>query len=242
MYSIEYGTHFLTNINVPSLAYVRTMSYLCNVIKKNNKTDTIMNENINLYKLLKGHNGEKFYSPLCGDVILDRTASENNIYFSNGGISLIFYSDGSYFKNGECLVFPSKTQRDWNKWAEGWIDRDGLPKTWDEYLKGKNHDDLCLIDRLSENVHSPSEKSALAFLKIYRLIEDGYGGNVTNEDWKNIYINKYVIKTDLELHLKLSIFRLYSKNIIAFRSYKCAEEFLSHTENVQLLKDYFMIN
>ena len=90
---------------------------------------------------------------------------------------------------------------------------------------------------------SPIEKSVKALLKIHQLIEVGYGGNVSKENWKNPYLAKYDIIPDTAHSDKLCVRCIgFTKSILAFHNIKQAEEFLSYLENVQLLKDYFMIN
>ena len=71
---------------------------------------------INIAEILKDcPNGTKLYSPICGECRLI------NIY--NGlGFDVIndtdevfnFSYDGRYHLNGECCIFPSKDNRDWN--------------------------------------------------------------------------------------------------------------------------------
>ena len=83
------------------------------------------------------------------------------------------------------------------------------------------------------------EKSALALLKIYQLIEVGYGGNISSEEWNNNewkFTYQYT-KTGIDI-----ISTRISKYIIVFHTKEQAEEFLSYPENIQLLKDYFMID
>lgn len=90
-----------------------------------------MNKNLNLVEILKdAPKGTKLWSPLCGecelvaveencsDPILCKTSDGNNIKFTNLGK---YYS--ILFKNGECLLFPSKDMRDWYKfvWKKGAI-------------------------------------------------------------------------------------------------------------------------
>lgn len=65
----------------------------------------------------------KLYSPLFGEVILDcvKDGIENPIccLASDGGTPF-FMSDGRYFgdyTDAECMIFPSKDQRDWNKFV-----------------------------------------------------------------------------------------------------------------------------
>ena len=76
-----------------------------------------MNENLNLCQILKDcPKGTKLWSPFLGEVELcscDNTNSLVTIYRIYS--KFIFYSDGKYDRNGECMLFPSKDQRDWSK-------------------------------------------------------------------------------------------------------------------------------
>lgn len=78
-----------------------------------------MNENINLCEILKGYEGETFYSPIFGNLtlfainfqILEFTSIEND--------TVAIESSGKlYNKADEICVFPSKDHRDWNKWGK----------------------------------------------------------------------------------------------------------------------------
>ena len=81
-----------------------------------------MNENLDLVEILKEFpEGTKLYSTLIGDVRFVGI-HEGNAYpievescFSTQCIA--FTKKGSCYKDecGECLLFPSKDQRDWNK-------------------------------------------------------------------------------------------------------------------------------
>lgn len=90
-----------------------------------------MNENINLCEILKDcPKGTKLYSPLFGEVEFIETnkmeypivirAYFYNKYYSNGFCAKKYFrSDGKYYegyKDTECVLFPSKDQRDWSKW------------------------------------------------------------------------------------------------------------------------------
>lgn len=82
-----------------------------------------MNENINLCKILKDcPKGVKLWSPLYGDVeFSDITTDEEypiKVKNPNYPIYKTFNKNGLFdsgFK-GECVLFPSKDQRDWSKW------------------------------------------------------------------------------------------------------------------------------
>lgn len=77
--------------------------------------------------------------------------------------------------------------------------------------------------------NTPIEKSALALIKIHQLIEAGYGGNATQGWCITVKDNKFAVyKND------------YKFCPFAFHNEKQVTEFLSKTENIELLKDYFM--
>lgn len=75
-----------------------------------------MNENLNLYEKLKECIiGTKLYSTILGDVTLC-SLDKNYIYVrSTSGLMNTFSSNGKYYKDGECVLFPAKDQRDWSK-------------------------------------------------------------------------------------------------------------------------------
>lgn len=85
-----------------------------------------MNENLNLVEILKDcPKGTKLYTPISGEVYLNRVYCNNDYYpidvscdISGNGIELSFAKDGRYYtecEDGECILFPSRDQRDWSK-------------------------------------------------------------------------------------------------------------------------------
>ena len=95
-----------------------------------------MNENIDLTKILKGcPQGWKFYSPLCGEVKFD-SITENSqfpITVLKETMGIYLTREGTYcsgIEEAECVLFPSKDQRDWNKFTAPWYKKDKFdPKT-----------------------------------------------------------------------------------------------------------------
>ena len=95
-----------------------------------------MNENLDLTKILEGcPKGTKFYSPLFGEVELSyiygcrigiACGRMNRLYIFNaaGKYEMIEMrcsdSRGNYYYSDECLLFPSKDQRDWSKFERFW--------------------------------------------------------------------------------------------------------------------------
>lgn len=213
-----------------------------------------MNENINLYKILRGHENKVFYSPIYGNVKIDFGISGDNesvlrMYPTTEYICYLPLSPNGchfdYSNNTEIIIFPSKDQRDWNKWDKE--NNPDVPKTWSEYHK---NDDIRFmpstvtwdIPVYFNDITVNGKKSALAFLKIRELIEVGYGGNVINDEWIDRDITKYFISfgNDNIIGIEKTILSEEFSHI-AFHTKEQAEEFLKYPENVQLLKDYFMI-
>ena len=72
---------------------------------------------MSLAKILKNcPKGMKLYSPIYGEVkFVEVTVLTESIGCGINGNTVYFHSDGSYYKGGECMLFPSKEQRDWDK-------------------------------------------------------------------------------------------------------------------------------
>ena len=98
-----------------------------------------MNENIDLTKILKDcPNRFKLYTPLMGEVVFIKvskcTLPLPVMTLHSSGIYLSFTKEGYYFnfnnKDSECLLFPSKDQRDWSKFTAPWYKKEKFdPKT-----------------------------------------------------------------------------------------------------------------
>lgn len=106
-----------------------------------------MNENINLVEILKDcPRGTKLYSTLCGEVELIKVSSvlQYPIVIKTSTSNLLNFTEyGQYYigGNGECLLFPSKENRDWNtfKAKKPKFDPNTL-KPFDKVLaKAENH-------------------------------------------------------------------------------------------------------
>lgn len=102
-----------------------------------------MNENIDLSEILKYCvKGTMLYSPLFGDVRFDCIDKNFGCIIvlipPSTTRSVSFLKDGRYFDepDGECLLFPSKDQRDWSKFKFPTPKKPkGDPKTWDFWDK-----------------------------------------------------------------------------------------------------------
>lgn len=73
---------------------------------------------MNIAEILKNcPKGIKLYSSILGEVEFAGIGPANTIKINEPNNTSIYniYSDGRYTKKGECILFPSKEQRDWNK-------------------------------------------------------------------------------------------------------------------------------
>ena len=117
----------------------------------------IMNKNIDLTKILKGcPEGTEFYSSVYGRIAFVKVIS--NKYYpilmkqyqegNNSNDIALFTKDGkaNYQYNGECILFPSKDQRDWSKFERFWdkpkVERFD-PKTLQPFDKVLVRDEDC---------------------------------------------------------------------------------------------------
>lgn len=82
-------------------------------------------------------------------------------------------------------------------------------------------------------------RKMLAIYQIQQLIELGYGGIVSEEEWCNNqadFIGIYYCPKSKTYEFRVPL--LY--HFITFRNRKVAEEFMSYPENVKLVQQYYM--
>lgn len=137
----------------------------------------------------------------------------------------------------ECIKFKKKVNDEINTWKDI------------KSIKGYYIDFGSSIAKIESNMVEDSNKnifisekyakSALALAQISQLMPY-YGGEITNEEWKNDNW-KYSIDVDAKGLLYLSQVT-HNKQIVAFHTHTQRDRFLSFPENVQLVKDLFMID
>lgn len=105
-----------------------------------------MNENLNLVKILKDcPEGTKLYTPIWGEVVFIKVRKNKNCPYpicinTNAASSYTYLAkDGRYLINreeSECILFPSKDQRDWSKFTATWLKKERFdPKTLQTFDK-----------------------------------------------------------------------------------------------------------
>ena len=124
-----------------------------------------MNENIDLTKILKDcPKGTKLYSSTFGEVefqyIIQGALYPIFIKLKNGVVEKLT-PNGALFSNydGECILFPSKDQRDWTKFTAPWYKKERFDtktlKPFDKVLVRDSEVDTweCeLLSRTDENL------------------------------------------------------------------------------------------
>ena len=122
-----------------------------------------MNNNIDLTKILKDcPEDTKFYCSICGEVTIKIKTNythpihvyQKAIYAENPILICRLSIFGKYNKDldGECVLFPSKEQRDWSKFTAPWYKKDKFnPKTLKTYDKilVKRYDGVWMATFLS---------------------------------------------------------------------------------------------
>lgn len=112
-------------------------------------------------------------------------------------------------------------------------------RTWEDCQK--MNEDSNFFMRIADNLELPDKvySKCIATLKIAKLIELGYGGMVTDEEWKDRNIIKYCITRVNNKWMYAT--RTDHFQFIAFHTSKQMDEFMSYPENVKLVEQYHMI-
>ena len=70
---------------------------------------------MNIVEILKNvPKGTKLYSPAFGVVTLKKVTEDIIVVDDSCDIERVFFSDGRFYKDSECVLFPSRENRDWN--------------------------------------------------------------------------------------------------------------------------------
>lgn len=198
-----------------------------------------MVEKINIVEILKDKpQGTKLYSSACGKCKLEEVDDKSfkiSFYnskfgFMNGGEGYLD-KNGKLYDDGECIIFPSKEMRDWNKfaWQKGdilvnennahiifekftddtyttFIGRHYLNKNYKNYVPGRY---TCVTQ------HFHIEESNAAQIYIYN-IEEKIGGKL---DLKTLEIEKQLEFKDGDIVVygeSVAICRRFYKHTLSF--------------------------
>lgn len=71
-----------------------------------------------IYDIIKELGVTKGWSPIYGECPIELNDELSLISITNGVNTMILTRSGKFADNGECLIFPSKENRDWEKELE----------------------------------------------------------------------------------------------------------------------------
>lgn len=137
----------------------------------------------------------------------------------------------------ECIKFKKKievnTWQDIPKLQGFYILEDSTIKELDPFY----HNMRAMRENTNVFINRKYAKSALALAQISQLMPY-YGGEITDEEWE---------KDNYKYAIEVSNGKIYeswckTKHLIAFHTKGQLQKFLSFSENVQLVKDFYMIS
>lgn len=202
--------------------------------------------NLDLSAILRNcPEGIILYSTLCGEVKFKGTAGDVIVaYTVDDGNEIDFSKDGSYFAfdGGECLLFPSKDNRDWSTFKVP----NKLPKTWEEFctLKPNTVNDYYIDYTCSLIVNNgifsnnriirdagkdkcllPNKEYAAAMLALCQLIQlrDCY-----NNGWEPDWTDRTTTKHCIGVYNDCIIYDDWNSQqfVLAFKTAELRDEFL----------------
>lgn len=110
------------------------------------------------------------------------------------------------------------------------------------YMSGGEIYNYGICCACNDNVGFASSKKVIKSMRAMAMISQlivYYGGEITDEEWENPSIEKYVLnRYNSDMILKCNVFRGYS--FLAFHTAEQRDAFLKY--NKQLVKDYLMID
>lgn len=108
-----------------------------------------MEKEINIADILRDKStGTKLYSPAFGECILLHVNDDTEYFpiiarYKDGLSNIAFRSDGKYVPSSECILFPSSSMRNWQKfaWKKGdvLVSNDGKTEVLFEKFKDENY-------------------------------------------------------------------------------------------------------
>lgn len=139
----------------------------------------------------------------------------------------------------ECIKFKKKievnTWQDIPKLQGFYILEDSTIKELDPVY----HNTRAMRENTNVFINRKYAKSALALAQISQLMPY-YSGEITEEEWKNVRLKKYGV---LFYNSKITTNIYYdTKQMIGFHTEEQLNRFLSFPENIQLVKDLYMVD
>lgn len=133
-----------------------------------------MEKGLNIVAILKDKPvGLKFYSPTFGCVTFNGVHKDKVYFFSKDTNAHSVKQNGKMFDDGECIIFPSKEMRDWEKlsWKKG------------DVLQNNDHNIQVIFDRFTSDTYE------MIRCKYWLKVDNGNEKFIieTNEFTKNFF-------------------------------------------------------
>lgn len=144
------------------------------------------------------------------------------------------YEIDEEYSTFKCIKFKKKVKKI-NVWKDITYVTGCFISSDSEITELKTYRDNCDMNIFILEKHA---KSALALAQISQLIPY-YGGEVTNEEWMNNERKFAIVVYNGELK---PFTHVNNKVLIAFHTEQQRTEFMSFPENVQLVKDFYMVD
>lgn len=154
---------------------------------------------MNISDILKNSNSTNciLWSPLFGICSFDRILSDNKInikFFDiNGtGSEISFFEDGTYFKLGECVLFPSKRMRDWEKyaWKKGDILFNGV---FNVIFKNFTNNEYTEFRDDKGQIYKTSTFHKITNMNIFKPYDKVLVRDTDSEEWTANFFSHYIV-------------------------------------------------
>lgn len=167
---------------------------------------------MNLIKAVKKlPKGTILYSPIYGDVRLE--GIDNNCIIVNANTTVYFTNEGKCSPQGECMLFPSKNNKDWNTLINIYNGGNIIIFNYEDttyygVYKGGDNDELktyCSIDKLQNYIFHE---------RVYRNVTRSRLANSTEiEDFfKKLKCNRFI--WDSQNKILKTIFKPFDKVLV----------------------------
>lgn len=123
--------------------------------------------------------GMKLYSPIYGEVEFTEVSIVTGSIGckTSNGITR-FYPDGTYYKGGECMLFPSKEQRDWDEFMIPFKNGDIIIRT--EFNPGCKQYNIAIFSNYNAN----STNKMTVHCQVNGANEFRTRMNIHHKDWR----------------------------------------------------------
>lgn len=170
---------------------------------------------MNIAEILKDcPKGTKLYSPLCGECYFDRLNQGTIICKKQNTQQITFTSEGYYmlpvFDDCECVLFPSKGNRDWSKFQRPFKDGDiVVSDSGDIHLLRTKDSSYCayrgewrtkLDATKTDNIHVIRLATEEEKQKLFDAIRDsGYKWNAETKTLEELVVPKFKVGNRIKL-------------------------------------------